>query len=198
MKNDKKIDIKRLLVFVGAFFVLAFYFFDSFYQKDSKTLENSKNGITQSTDSPKPGSSHFHGDSSHDHSSQNGKNNSTQSSFVKQQKAILLLGKNYPQSKEELMTLVLAESPFKNKEVKPHSTDEITQQQQGALKVLALRMILKSSSSSKDKEQLMADLQTIIKNAKDPTMSKVARAVLKSVKRGRPFFKDFGDAISQL
>ena len=119
-------------------------------------------------------------------------------SFQAKQEEIIELGENYPQSKEKLMALILSADPFKNRAVKPHSTDEIEQQKQGALKVLALRMILKNSSSPKDKEQLIDDLQTIIEKAKDPTMSKVAQAVLKSVKRNRPFFRDFGDAIKQL
>jgi cytoskeletal protein RodZ len=61
------------------------------------------------------------------------------------------------------------------------------------IKVMALRALM---TQEKDTETIKDDLNYVIQKAQDPTIVKVAKAAKSSLEKGRPFFKDFLDAIS--
>ncbi len=116
--------------------------------------------------------------------------------FQEKAKEILSFTENYPENKDKLIEVVSSKDVFKDNEQEPvpHSVNDILQQKEGALRVLALRLLMENESKDTFKE----DLGKIIREAKDPTMSKIAQEVLKSVEKGRPFFEDFPNAIENL
>lgn len=121
---------------------------------------------------------------------------SSTAAFNQKSREIIDLAKNFKENKQKLIEVVSSKDVFKSagKEPDPHSVDDIIQQQEGALRVLALRLLMKNESSTNLKD----DLNTIINKAKDPTMTKIAEAALKSVEEGRPFFEDVPNAIYNL
>jgi HD superfamily phosphohydrolase len=102
--------------------------------------------------------------------------------------------KTSPEALDELIVIALGEDFYKERgqEPKPHSLNEIKQNQQGALKVMALQGIVKSS---KNRSTTASNLNRIISESKDPTIRKIAKAMLDSHKKGRSFVKDFGDGV---
>lgn len=107
------------------------------------------------------------------------------------------LAKKLPQSKSQMMAIILKEDIFKSgkRTVRPHTIDEITQRQMGALKVMALRSIM---SSETDPGVIRRDLDEVIKNAQDPTIVKIAQAAKDSLDKGRSFFDDFLNGLASL
>ena len=107
------------------------------------------------------------------------------------------LARDLPATKTKLIEILSQEDHFKQgeKEVRPHSIDELTQNQIGAVKVLALKALMEQDT---DDETLKKDLNHIIKNAKDPTIVKIARAAKGSIDQGRSFFDDFVEAVSRM
>jgi hypothetical protein len=103
------------------------------------------------------------------------------------------LQKSYPESKRELLDIILNKNPYKT--AKAHSAAELAQRQQGALKVDALKTIFKLE---KDKSQLRQDLSEISQRADDPVIAKIAAAALESLNKGRPFFEDTTRAIENI
>ena len=95
------------------------------------------------------------------------------------------------------MDIVVAEDIYKSKNIPPkaHTKAEITQAQKGAIKVMALRTLISQEQSP---GEIQSNLQTIIDNAQDPTIKRIAEAALESSNKGRPFFKDFLDAIEEM
>ncbi len=102
---------------------------------------------------------------------------------------------NFPQSKPQLISIITSENPFhsKKKEAKAHSREELLQRKAGAVKILALRKLVELE---KDKTNLMHDLITISRNAKDPSLAKIAKASLLSLEQGRSFFDDFRNGVN--
>lgn len=148
-------------------------------------------------------SSHHHDHHDHDHqhhSKDSHKSSSTQvqevtrEGYLEQVKYIEELGADVTKNKKKLLSIVLAEDIYKGKDrnVEPHSIDEIRQNQQGALKVMALRALMKQEEN----DVLTDDLNDIITEAKDPTIRNIASAALDSLKKGRPFFTDFLNGLS--
>lgn len=115
-------------------------------------------------------------------------------SFDDQVKNVNQLSKKYPKSKPQLISIITEEDPFKSQEsgVKPHTTDVLVQRKIGAVKVLALNTLL---SKELNKDQLKRDLINIARTAKDPTISEIAKAALKSEEDGRSLVDDFSDGI---
>jgi hypothetical protein len=95
------------------------------------------------------------------------------------------------------MAVAVQEDVFKSRhiEVRPHTLNEITQNQMGAVKVMALRALFENE---KDPQRLMNDVNAVIQTAKDPTIVEIAKAARESLQKGRPFFKDFLDGIANL
>lgn len=107
------------------------------------------------------------------------------------------LEKKWPQSKPQLMHIILAQDAFikHNIPVEPHSKNELTQRHMGALKVMSLRILM---NQEKSKAQQLSDLDFVIQNAKDDTIKNIARAARDAVEHNRPFFRDTIDALSNL
>jgi hypothetical protein len=105
------------------------------------------------------------------------------------------LAKQLPQSRQQLLDIAVKADVYKKekKSVDAHTMDDITQNQMGAIKVMALRALM---TQEKDTETIKDDLNYVIQKAQDPTIVKVAKAAKSSLEKGRPFFKDFLDAIS--
>lgn len=124
-------------------------------------------------------------------------NNDEKFSFKKEAKEIIELAEDLPDTKETLIEIVLKKDIYKDpaKKVAPHSASEIYQNQQGALRVLALKALMESGL---DNESIKSDLSYIIKNAQDPTIVKIASAARDSVNKGRSLFDDFPKAIGSM
>lgn len=110
---------------------------------------------------------------------------------------ILAMAQDYPHSKSALINHILEKDPYEElgQEVKPHSLDEIKQRQKGALKIIALRVIVENE---KDKATLLRDLKDLKSRLTDPTLKAITQAVHDSASKGRPFFEDFPKAVSRL
>jgi len=110
---------------------------------------------------------------------------------------ILALASDYPSSKSALIAHILKKDPYEElgQEVKPHSLDEIKQRQRGALKIIALRVIVENE---KDKQTLLKDLIELKSQLTDPTLKAITQAVYDSAIKDRPFFEDFPKAVSRL
>ena len=121
--------------------------------------------------------------------------NITTYSFDTESKKVTRLAAELPGSKPELIAIITQEDIYKKREVKPHSLDELTQNQMGAVKVMALRALMSKDAHSKVIKQ---DLNLIIQSAKDPTIVKIAKAAQESLDKGRPFFDDFLQALSDM
>lgn len=108
-----------------------------------------------------------------------------------------VLEKRWPQSKPQLMRLIVAQDAFAAHKIPvvPHSKNELTQRHMGALKVMSLRILM---SQEKSKAQQLSDLDFVIQNAKDETIKNIARAARDAVEHNRPFFRDTIDALSNL
>jgi hypothetical protein len=118
-------------------------------------------------------------------------------SYKEESQRIRELIKKLPQSESQLIAFITKEDYFKAhfKEIKPHSFNEITQNQMGALKVLALKALVSQKMGS---QNIQRRLNIVIQKAKDPTIVNIAKAALESTKKERPFFKDFADGIEGL
>lgn len=105
------------------------------------------------------------------------------------------LAENFPQSKPQFLSIITADDPFSSEKnsLNAHSEDELLQRKLGAVKILALRKLVELE---KDPASLKNDLVSISRNAKDPTIAKIARAVLQSSKQNRSFFEDFRNGIN--
>jgi len=145
---------------------------------------------------------HDHGDddhgTNHDDQNQDSKDESLSAfpkefDYKKESEKLARLKETFPNSKRELVDIVLNENPYKS--AKAHSAAELAQRQQGALKVEALKTIFKLE---KDKPQLRQDLLAISERAQDPVISKIASAALNSLDKGRPFFEDTTKALENL
>ncbi len=110
---------------------------------------------------------------------------------------ILAMAQDYPHSKSALINHILEKDPYEQlgQEVKPHSLDEIKQRQKGALKIIALRVIVENE---KDKATLLRDLTELKGRLTDPTLKAITQAVHDSASKDRPFFEDFPKAVSRL
>lgn len=117
--------------------------------------------------------------------------------YAEESQQIFKLEKNFPRSKPELIKIIVSPDRFQveNKKVEPHTNNEITQRQMGALKVLALKVLMTNETS---KGTLSKDLQSIIQAAQTTTMKNIATAALDSHEKGRNFFPDSVNAISHL
>ncbi len=104
---------------------------------------------------------------------------------------VRVLATQLPDSRVELLKIITSEDPLKQKEIKPHTMDEIQQNKRGAVKVLALKALMKL----KDKKMLQENLGQIISTAKDPTIRKIAQAAKDSMDQGRSLFEDFPEAV---
>ncbi len=102
-----------------------------------------------------------------------------------------------PTSKPRLLKLIQQPDPFKEqgRTVEPHTLAEQTQNQMGAVKVLALRELMKNQN---DITQLSKDLQQVAQAAQDPTIRRIAEAAEQSLDQGRSFFDDFLDGLERL
>lgn len=118
----------------------------------------------------------------------------TKISFEEELKKVQRLSENFPESKPELIAIITSANPYKSTdlEIKAHSTDEILQRKIGAVKIVALRELV---NRELDKDSLKKDLISIARTANDPTITKVARAALKSVENDRSLFDDFRDGV---
>lgn len=103
----------------------------------------------------------------------------------------------FPQSRLQLIQFINRGDVFKEKgmEVKPHSLSEINQMKMGAVKVMALRELMKSEKNTR---QLSLDLHQVAQSAQDPTIRSIAEAAEESLSKGRSFFDDFLDGIDRL
>jgi hypothetical protein len=118
-------------------------------------------------------------------------------SYREETKAIAELVSRLPQSKPILLEMIEKEDVFKNPKthLKEHSIDEITQNQLGAIKVMALRALIKAE---KDPDQIKQDIDHIIQAAKDPTIVKIAQAARDSIDKGGHFPDDLLNGIDQM
>ena len=110
---------------------------------------------------------------------------------------IKMLASQLPASKSKLIALITKNDIYKEegREIKPHSQDEIKQNQIGAAKVIALRSLIEHKQ---DAQVTKDDLEKVINEAADPTITKIAQAALSSLNQGRPFFNDFLDGLQSL
>lgn len=113
--------------------------------------------------------------------------------FKKEALIIKNLSENYPQSKRDLMALLTQDQEINPAPV--HSAEEIAQNKKGALKVLALKVLVEKE---KDKDQLYKDLNEISERSSDAALVKIVEEVLKADQQGRNFFDDFSEAISSM
>lgn len=115
-------------------------------------------------------------------------------SYKKEVQKVRNLSQNFPESKLELLAIITTKDPFKavNKTPKPHTTDELLQRKIGAVKVLALRALV---INEQNKNTLKKDLISIALNAGDPTITHIAKAMLKSAEDNRSFFDDFNNGL---
>gem|GEM_PF-4832322 len=118
-------------------------------------------------------------------------------SYTEAQRNLQKLEAEYPNSKKQLMQIITSENFYQDQlsEPKPHSAEEWTQMQRGAIKVMALRALI---SKGQSQQEIQANLQNIIDSAKDLTIKNLAQAALKSSEEGRPFFKDLLNAIEDM
>lgn len=121
----------------------------------------------------------------------------TRFNYEQEARAVLDLEKQWPLSKEKLISITLQEDYFakNNLTVAPHSFDEIIQRQMGAVKVFALKTLLEKEKS---RDQKLQYLRLIFQQAQDPAMKSIAKAAFESTAKNRPFFADTVTAISQL
>jgi len=113
--------------------------------------------------------------------------------FKKETEKLSELKKNYPESKRELIEIILSKNKYRS--AKAHSAAELAQRQQGAIKVEALKAVF---DLEKDKSLLRKDLVSITEKAEDPVISKIASAAHESLQNGRPFFSDTVNALENL
>lgn len=123
--------------------------------------------------------------------------NAEKFSFENEAKKVQELIRQWPASHGELLEVVVQADLFKEqkKPIDPHSLDEIQQNQMGAIKVLALRELIKQD---RDPLAIMKDLDYIVQRAQDPTIVKIATAAKESLVKGRSFFDDFVGGIESL
>lgn len=112
-------------------------------------------------------------------------------------KQVFELSEIYPKEKEKLLRIVKKPNPFLEEKIKvePHSVQDIRQEEYGAIKVMAMRVILEQE---KDQSIILQDLSDIIREAEDPTIVAIAESMKKSVTNNRDFTKDVTDAINNL
>lgn len=155
--------------------------------EESKTEKTKTNRpIQQTPDSPNPPVA----------SSKLGSNdNPSTFSFQQEVAKVETLMTQFPASRLRLIEYITQADPFKakNKDVKPHSLSEQMQNKIGAVKVLALRELMKNQ---KDLKQLSLDLRAVVDSAQDPTIRRIAQAADDSLAQGRSFFDDFLDGLS--
>ncbi len=118
-------------------------------------------------------------------------NGSPRETIEEELKRVRVLATQLPESRVQLLEIITSEDPLKQKEIKPHSMDEIQQNKRGAVKVLALKALMQL----KDKKMLQENLGQIIATAKDPTIRKIAKAAKDSMDQGRSLFEDFPEAV---
>lgn len=192
--NLQKLKVPTVLL---AFFILAIWYFNRPVKEDGL---NSTQDVTQEETKTEEGGAKAppvaktgqHQEEEHSHS-----DSEERFSYQNEVLRVQELVKRFPKSKPELLSIVIDKDIYKesNKEVKPHSISEIQQNQMGAVKVLALRELMSREQSD---QALVSDLDYIIQNAKDPTIVKIAQAAKESVSKGRSFFDDFVDGLSDL
>lgn len=110
-----------------------------------------------------------------------------------QAKALLALAKDFPQSKNRILEFILDEKEVKK--AKAHTSLEKENFRQGALKVLALQILVQNEKNPKILEN---DLEEIIHKSKDSSISKLASDALSSHKKGQDIFKDLPEALSSM
>ncbi len=128
------------------------------------------------------------------HSQQESEEISFELEYTQKLESLKVLESQMPFSEKKLMALVVESDSFAGKEIKPHTIKEIQHRRLGAIKVMALKALMKS----KDEQQLEKRLNQVIAGAQDPTIIKIAKAAKKSLNQGRSFFEDFPQAIGNL
>ena len=110
---------------------------------------------------------------------------------------VFKLSEIYPKDKEKLLQIAKSPNPFLEEkiEVKPHSVQDLKQEEFGAIKVMAMRTILEQE---KDKSVILDDLSDIIREAQDPTIVAIAKSMKQSVTNNGDFAKDVTDALNNL
>ncbi len=103
----------------------------------------------------------------------------------------------FPASRPQLLQIIQRPDPYKEKgqTVEPHTLQEQTQNQMGAVKVLALRELMKNQTNL---TQLAKDLHHVAEAAEDPTIRRIAKAAEESLDQGRSFFDDFLEGLDRL
>lgn len=100
-----------------------------------------------------------------------------------------------PNSRPQLIQFINQPDPYQRKVIKPHTLSEQTQMKIGAVKVIALRELMKNQT---DLKQLSKDLRQVAQAAQDPTIRRIAKAADDSLSQGRSFFDDFLDGLEGL
>lgn len=110
---------------------------------------------------------------------------------------VFKLSEVYPKQKEKLLQIAKKPNPFLEEKIKvePHSVQDLKQEEYGAIKVMAMRVIL---DKEKDKSIILQDLSDIIREAEDPTIVAIAESMKKSVTNNRDFTKDVTDALNNM
>jgi len=118
-------------------------------------------------------------------------------SYKEKYRAVDQLLLSYPKSKEELIKVITKEDYYKSRSiaVEPHTIDDVVQNQEGALKIYALRKLM---DLERDIEKQEVVLNSVIQIAKDPTVMLIAKAALQSLQKKRSFFTDFTDGIESM
>jgi len=110
---------------------------------------------------------------------------------------VFKLSDSYPEEKERLLAIAKSPNPFLEQKitVNPHTTQDIKQEELGAIKVMAIRVILEKEKS---KATILNDLSNIIREAQDPTIVAIAESMQRAVKNNRDFSNDYIEAINNM
>jgi hypothetical protein len=195
---------------IGLALVIGVYIFSSESEvKSDKSNEYNQTALTDNLLDEK--ASDIHSDHDHNDMNQHSHSSSTDQetdsldqsmrnkvvegfSFEDDVQKLEALASQYPESKNQIITLIQKEDPFKSRKIKvrPHTSDELTQRKMGAIKVLALKTLLQKETN---RDLLKRDLENISNRALDPTIVEIAKAALKSENEGRSFIDDFSDGV---